>query len=163
MPNMGRWLNRDPLQEQGGINLYAYVNGDPMGYVDPDGRNPLVILIVINTGIGAVNGGIGAGVQGGNFDDIVDGAVWGGFGGLASFPLGPALGAMLGNAMGQMATMSGKNKDYSCFNYGSMFGAGLGSGIAGKLTGYSGGVFLGAQLDFGLATTMSILGGELNK
>jgi uncharacterized protein RhaS with RHS repeats len=38
MPNLGRWLNRDPLQEQGGINLYAYVNGDPMGYVDPDGR-----------------------------------------------------------------------------------------------------------------------------
>ncbi|ELR64423.1 putative rhs-related protein [Photobacterium marinum] len=38
MPNLGRWLNRDPLQEQGGINLYAYVNGDPLGYVDPDGR-----------------------------------------------------------------------------------------------------------------------------
>ncbi|MEZ9394756.1 RHS repeat-associated core domain-containing protein, partial [Vibrio splendidus] len=29
MPNLGRWLNRDPLQEQGGINLYSYVNGDP--------------------------------------------------------------------------------------------------------------------------------------
>ena len=39
MPNLGRWLNRDPLQEQGEINLYAYVNGDPMGYVDPDGLN----------------------------------------------------------------------------------------------------------------------------
>ncbi len=25
------------MQEQGGINLYAYVNGDPLGYVDPDG------------------------------------------------------------------------------------------------------------------------------
>ncbi|KLN63735.1 RHS repeat-associated core domain-containing protein [Vibrio sp. VPAP30] len=36
MPNLGRWLNRDPLQEQGGINLYAYVDGDPLGYVDPD-------------------------------------------------------------------------------------------------------------------------------
>ncbi|QUM86395.1 RHS repeat-associated core domain-containing protein [Moritella sp. 28] len=48
MPNMGRWLNRDPLQEQGGINLYAYVNGDPMGYVDPDGRNPLVLGALVN-------------------------------------------------------------------------------------------------------------------
>ncbi|WP_390503153.1 RHS repeat-associated core domain-containing protein [Vibrio harveyi] len=37
-----RWLNRDPLQEQGGINLYAYVNGDPLGYIDPDGRFVLV-------------------------------------------------------------------------------------------------------------------------
>ncbi|MGX9417341.1 hypothetical protein ACWU4D_08325 [Vibrio sp. WJH972] len=26
-------------QEEGGINLYAYVNGDPMGYMDPDGRD----------------------------------------------------------------------------------------------------------------------------
>lgn len=39
MPNLGRWLNRDPLQEQGGINLYAYVNGDPLRYIDPDGRS----------------------------------------------------------------------------------------------------------------------------
>jgi RHS repeat-associated protein len=38
VPHLGRWLNRDPLQEAGGINLYAYVNGDPLGYVDPDGR-----------------------------------------------------------------------------------------------------------------------------
>ncbi|EAQ55983.1 RHS repeat domain-containing protein [Vibrio sp. MED222] len=38
IPSLGRWLNRDPLQEQGGINLYAYVDGDPLGYVDPDGR-----------------------------------------------------------------------------------------------------------------------------
>ncbi|WP_285350374.1 hypothetical protein [Vibrio sp. D173a] len=27
------------MQEQGGINLYAYVNGGPLGYVDPDGRD----------------------------------------------------------------------------------------------------------------------------
>ncbi|WP_241837226.1 RHS repeat-associated core domain-containing protein [Salinivibrio sp. ML290] len=38
VPHLGRWLNRDPLQEAGGINLYAYVNGDPLGYVDPDGK-----------------------------------------------------------------------------------------------------------------------------
>ncbi|MGF1761911.1 hypothetical protein L4C32_00740 [Aliivibrio kagoshimensis] len=43
MPNLGRWLNRDPLQEAGGINLYAYVNGDPMGYVDPDGRYSVTV------------------------------------------------------------------------------------------------------------------------
>ncbi|HFQ5191456.1 TPA: RHS repeat-associated core domain-containing protein, partial [Vibrio vulnificus] len=44
MPNLGRWFNRDPLQEQGGINLYAYVNGDPLGYVDPDGRFAVVMF-----------------------------------------------------------------------------------------------------------------------
>ena len=46
-PYQRRWLNRDPLQEQGGINLYGYVNGDPLGYVDPDGRHPVVVGIAI--------------------------------------------------------------------------------------------------------------------
>ncbi len=44
IPSLGRWLNRDPLQEQGGINLYGYVNGDPLGYVDPDGRFAVAML-----------------------------------------------------------------------------------------------------------------------
>ena len=38
VPHLGRWLNRDLLQEHGGIKLYGYVHGDPLGYVDPDGR-----------------------------------------------------------------------------------------------------------------------------
>ncbi len=45
-PYQRRWLNRDPLQEQGGINLYAYVNGDPLGYVDPDGRNAIFAFAI---------------------------------------------------------------------------------------------------------------------
>ena len=32
-----RWLNRDPIGYNGGENLYAYVNGDPVNYHDPDG------------------------------------------------------------------------------------------------------------------------------
>ena len=33
----GRWLTRDPIGYQGGINLYAYVESDPVGRVDPGG------------------------------------------------------------------------------------------------------------------------------
>lgn len=36
---IGRWLAKDPSLIAGGdTNLYAYVDGDPIGYVDPDGR-----------------------------------------------------------------------------------------------------------------------------
>jgi RHS repeat-associated protein len=36
-PELNRWLNRDPIEEMGGINLYAYVNQDPADQNDPDG------------------------------------------------------------------------------------------------------------------------------
>jgi len=36
-PVTGRWLSRDPIEEQGGVNLYGYVEGDPVNFTDPDG------------------------------------------------------------------------------------------------------------------------------
>jgi RHS repeat-associated protein len=37
-PKLQRWLNRDPLGEEGGINLYGFVANDPVGYIDPYGE-----------------------------------------------------------------------------------------------------------------------------
>ncbi len=37
-PNLQRWLNRDPIGEDGGINLYQFVANDPLDYVDPLGE-----------------------------------------------------------------------------------------------------------------------------
>jgi len=39
-PALGRWFSRDPIEEQGGLNLYGFVNNDPvnkwdkLGYID---------------------------------------------------------------------------------------------------------------------------------
>lgn len=32
--NSGRWLNRDPIEEQGGLNLYVYVENNPISRID---------------------------------------------------------------------------------------------------------------------------------
>jgi RHS repeat-associated protein len=37
-PIPGRWLSRDPLEEQGGLNLYAFANNNAPNYYDVDGR-----------------------------------------------------------------------------------------------------------------------------
>ncbi len=37
-PSVGRWLSRDPIQEEGGLNLYGFVYNNPLGYYDYLGR-----------------------------------------------------------------------------------------------------------------------------
>lgn len=34
------WPSRDPIEEQGGVNLYGFVFNNPLFYIDPDGAKP---------------------------------------------------------------------------------------------------------------------------
>ena len=36
-PSLGRWLNRDPIEERGGENLYAFCRNGPVSLYDKDG------------------------------------------------------------------------------------------------------------------------------
>jgi hypothetical protein len=43
-PLVGRWLNRDPIEEKGGLNLYCYVQNSPTTRVDPYGDQANIIV-----------------------------------------------------------------------------------------------------------------------
>ena len=44
-PDLGRWLNRDPITEQGGENIYVFCLNKPIVVFDTDGRFALPIVI----------------------------------------------------------------------------------------------------------------------
>ena len=43
-PDLGRWLNRDPIEDRGGENLYAFCNNAPMFYIDLQGEHPAILI-----------------------------------------------------------------------------------------------------------------------
>ena len=55
-PDLGRWLNRDPIEEDGGENLYAFCGNNPVCLYDKDGcayfaYRPLGVPILKNLGV----------------------------------------------------------------------------------------------------------------
>ena len=45
-PDTGRWLNRDPIEETGGKNIYGIAHNDPLNRVDIDGRIATWIIVL---------------------------------------------------------------------------------------------------------------------
>jgi uncharacterized protein RhaS with RHS repeats len=85
-PQLGRWINRDPIEEAGGINLYGFVGNDPVNYWDPlglfvDGGTLVAVTGVV---VGTV-GGLGTA-----------GAAVLGAAGVAGYGVGDAIGEVTG-------------------------------------------------------------------
>jgi RHS repeat-associated protein len=125
--DVGKWLNRDPIGERGGISLYNYVNDNPINTVDPLG------LWTVNIGFsGSINipmiGSVGIG--GGGFGGIaIDGHgnigwYWGGGGGIGAGAGGGAAGIQLGRS----------DADSIC-DLAGPFGSASGSGGEGVIVG----------------------------
>jgi RHS repeat-associated protein len=120
-PNLQRWLNRDPIQELGGLNLYNYVGNSPVDFVDPYGLT--IGGAVVGGGIGGVVGAYTGGIIGGAIGGL-GGLVGGGAGGTAVEPGGgTAVGAISGTAAGSAAGAS----------VGADIGAGIGTGVGAWL------------------------------
>ena len=51
-PQLLRWLTRDPIHYERGVNLYEYVEGKPLRYVDPMGLDTVVIVESPNGWVG---------------------------------------------------------------------------------------------------------------
>jgi len=55
-PNTQTWLNRDPIGELGGLNLYGYVGNAPIDWMDPFGlEKGAELLLKLHNGYGGLN------------------------------------------------------------------------------------------------------------
>ena len=141
-PAIERWMNRDPLGEDGGVNLYGFVENDPVNLVDPEG---LWIAQAIGGGIGAVYGMYSAHQNG---TSMLQGALVGGLTGvLSTIPIpglnGVVSGALMGALSGGVGNLAGQAtdpcaKDVDLGSLGkSMLAGGVGGALGGGLAGAS--------------------------
>ena len=113
-PAVGRWITKDPIQFDGGINLYAYAGNDPVNLVDQTGLIAETAWDLVNIGLGAAS--LSENIATGNvLGAVVDGA------GLAVDCAAAAVPFVPGGA--GAAIKAGRVGKYSVGTYKSLKGA----------------------------------------
>ncbi len=141
-PYLCRFLNADPSGFSGGLNFYAYANGNPVSLTDPAGKYAILDDLAF-TGSGAVLGAVGQGVA-----DLVHwkfsgwteygyAAAAGAAGGEATLygtPIaGAAAFAAAKNTLDQSAAMAaGTQNGFSVIELGANTVVGAGAGYVGE-------------------------------
>jgi len=50
-PELGRWISRDPIGEEGGLSLYGFLENDPVNGHDAYGQTGPVTLVLVGVGV----------------------------------------------------------------------------------------------------------------
>jgi len=173
-----RWTTKDPIRFEGGdVSLYGYVSGDPVNYLDPNGKFGVPGAIIGGV-IGSVSNAIGSAATGASFGDVAAAAAIGALSGAAAGMLpGTGLlaqmlkGGAIGGAENALAQNAGMAAD-QCqkFNMGSflgtVIGGVLGAGKANVLGGAgnsSAGRVSGAALAGGMSLSAGAIGTGLGQ
>lgn len=103
-PSIGRFMGIDPApfdpNSVHSFNRFAYGNNNPYKYVDPDGRSPVWVPMVIHIAGGAITGGATAGAINALGQLYLNGSVqWSGLGGVFD---AASEGAQIGAIVGPM-------------------------------------------------------------
>lgn len=180
---LGRWINPDPSGPSGGVNLYAFVDGNPISKVDEQGNMGTWLATltgsVTTLAIGVLGGkylGHGMGTKSGAFMGILAGTIGSGLatylsGGTlnevtiaALYAGGSALlgtmGGIVGSHVADLAVTGGRSGRSAALR-GSIVSAVLGGLLGGSLTGASrgllgqGGQIIGAVTGAGSAVLTS--------
>jgi RHS repeat-associated protein len=140
-PSIGRWTAKDPIDFAGGdVNLYGYVQNDPVNFVDPSGE-------YFTTAIGIFQGGLSGFIAGAQNGNILAG-VAGGFAGAAA---GGLVGTLLPGSSGLVGSFVG-----------GLVGGAVGGGVEAHLKP-CGDVVKGALLGAGKGALSGLAGGGAAK